>query len=104
MLEYGSNFTETSAADGASAGNACHLLHLLGRSTKQTVLRFIIEFLFKDVDAKVHTLLTNMHLRSGYEFAHLILCLPTERAPQNFRSAPENWPHVDSQQATQTRQ
>src|SRR5262245_47196037 len=90
MLDYVSNFIEASAADGASAGNACHLLHLLGRSTKQTVLRFLIEFLFKDVDAKVHTLLTNIHLRPGYKFTDLMLCLTTERAPQNFRSAPQN--------------
>src|SRR5262249_6885833 len=52
VLDYGSNFTEAGAADGASAGNACHLLHLLGRSTKQTVLRLLAEVLFENVDAK----------------------------------------------------
>jgi len=94
VLDYGSNFTEAGAADGASAGNACHLLHLLGRSTKQTVLRLLAEVLFENVDAKVHTLSTNIHLRSGYEFTHLILGLAAERAPQNFRSAPQNLPHT----------
>jgi hypothetical protein len=51
MLHHGSNLIETSAADGSSAGNTRHLLHRLGQSTKQAVLRFLTEFFFKDVDA-----------------------------------------------------
>jgi len=87
MLDHGSNRVETIAANRSSAWNARHLLHLLGQSTKQTVLRFLTEFFFENIDAKVDTLFTNMHLWSGYKFAHLILCLITKRAPQNFRSA-----------------
>jgi hypothetical protein len=65
MLQHGSNLIEASAADGSSAGNARHLLHLFGQATKQAVLRFLTEFIFKNVDAKVHTLFTNMHLWSA---------------------------------------
>jgi hypothetical protein len=87
MLDHGSNRVETIAANRSSSWNARHFLHLFGQSTKPTVLRFLIEFLFKDVDAKFHTLFTYMDLWSGDKFAHLILCLVTKRASQNFRSA-----------------
>jgi hypothetical protein len=80
MLDHGSNLVKTTAADGSSAWDARHLLQLLGQSTKQTILRFLTEFFFKDVDTKVHTFFTNMHLWSGYKFAHLILGLSTKRA------------------------
>jgi hypothetical protein len=87
MLDHGPNRVKTIAANRSSSWNARHLLHLFGQSTKPTVLRFLTEFFFKKIDAKVHTLFANMHLWSGYKFAHLILCLITKRAPQNFRSA-----------------
>ena len=86
MLDHGSNLVETRAADMSSAWNARHLLHLFGQSTKETILRFLTEFFFKDLDAKIYTLFTDMHLWSGYKFAYLILCLITKRAPQNLRS------------------
>jgi hypothetical protein len=73
MLDHGPNRIKTIAANRSSAWNARHLLHLLGQSTKQTVLRFPTEFFFKNVDAKIHTLFTNMHLWSGYKFPYLIL-------------------------------
>ncbi len=87
MLDHGPNRVKTIAANRSSPWNARHLLHLFGQSTKPTVLRFLTEFFFKDVDVKIHTLFTNMHLWSGYKFAHFILGLTTERTPQNFRSA-----------------
>jgi hypothetical protein len=80
MLDHGSNLVKATAADESSAWNARHLLHLLGQSTKQAILRLLTEFFFEDVDAKIHALFTNMHLWSGYKFAHLILCLITKRA------------------------
>jgi hypothetical protein len=83
MLDHASNRVETLAADRPSTWNACHLLHLLGHSTKQTVLRFPMELLFKDIDAKVHTLFANIYLWPRYEFSHLVLCLVAKRAPQN---------------------
>jgi hypothetical protein len=94
MLDHDPNRVETIAANRSSSWNAHHLLHLFGQSTKPTVLRFLRKFLPKDINTTVDTLFTNMDLRSGYEFVHLILCLITKRAPQSFRSAPQNAPHI----------
>ena len=84
MLNYGPNRLETIAANRSSSWNAPHFLHLFGQSTKPAVLRFLTEFLFKEVDAKVYTLFADMHLWSGYKLADFILCLLTKRASQDF--------------------
>jgi len=84
LFNHAPNYLKTIAANRSSSWNARHLLHLFGQSTKPTVLRFLAEFLFEDVDAKVHTLFTDIHIWSGYEFAHLVLRFITKRAPQSF--------------------